>query len=393
MPFLLTCFRDWGDMYSYFTSPVAIGQPTLVSYRYDARNFEPEVRSQDVIKVGDAIAIRHLLGDLIVVDVAKQLKARPGIAVRSLEKEEGSFVRSGERIAVRRGFLGLSRYEALAPVAGTLKANLVDDGSVVLRAMEKPETMVAYLPGRVTALDATGVTVETYARLVHGAVGTGGMASGVIHPVSAAMPLPRALSQIRESSPGSAASGPVLIFQHALTLEAALQCVPGAEGGAGVPVAAIVAPSMSYREYSELRVRAPGLVVVLTEGFGSAPMAEVIWRVLVAETDVDPGALTSGTFVGVDASTDLSLGRRPLVILPEEGQPITGPREHFPDAIPEGAAVRAMVGLQMQTGQVERVWQEPRVMPSGYRVEALDIRVAEGFTATVPVDDVEVLAE
>jgi hypothetical protein len=362
-------------MYSYFEGPVALSEPRTIVYRYDLTNCKLEVRVQDAIRQGDKIGTCQVRATPRLVDVAGQLRVRPKAIARALEKEEGASVQSGERIASRTGLLGIGKHQALVPVAGVLKAIMVDEGAVVIRPVTRLETVTAHLSGRVIAIGATGITLQIYGRLVYGIVGTGGVVSGIL------LPLSNSAVKRQDSAmvPGGVrAAANILALQSPPTLDF-VQRVVGTPAQAGV--IAIVAPSIAYRDYIKIRQELPHLTLIIVEGFGHIPMSDAAWAVL-------SGA--AGKTCSVSAEVDLAGGKRPFIILPEE-PPAHSPVESRIMEPRVGAQVRTMRGLQIRYGRIVRHWSMPRHVASGYRTESIEVHFDDGSTGIVPIDNVEVL--
>jgi hypothetical protein len=127
-----------------------------------------------------------------------------------------------------------------------------------------------------------------------------------------------------------------------------------------------------------------GFTLVLTEGFGTIPMATKTFRLLAAH---------AGQKASVSGATQIRAGViRPEIIIPHAASQQTaasGPRR---EGIRIGDPVRIIRDPLFGTiGEVSRLPSELQTIPTESEVRVLEVRFGDGRTAVIPRANIEVI--
>jgi hypothetical protein len=343
---------------------------------------EVRVAVGDRVAAEQVVAATALPGRVSAVNVARELNLPPGEIEKWVLKKPGDAVEYNEPLAEYKSFFGFFRSQALSPAAGTLEAISAVTGQALIRGPSLPVELKAYLSGTVVETHADeAVTIECTCALVQGILGVGGEAYGGL--------------VILARSPEET------LLPAALTPEHAGKIVVGGanldwavlERAREVGVSALVVGAMQAADLDRL-LGAPlgvaitgheslGLTVVLTEGFGSIPMAGETYDLLSAH---------AGDQASLNGATQIRAGvLRPEVIVPlreksgRETPPASGRLEI-------GSRVRMVrepyFGL---LGSVTGLPPEPQTIPTEATVRVLLARLDSGEEVTVPRANVELI--
>ncbi len=316
------------------------------------------VQVGDFVQAMDVVARLHLPSHIQAVDVARDLRLRDEDIRPYLTRELGETVKAGEPVAVRRGRLGLGGRAARAPVDGRLWR--IVGRWVLLEGEPRPLEVRAYLRGRVVqVVESRGAVVETQAALVEGAWGTGGEGYGVLKVLAGRTdPLDRAAVDI--SCRGSVVVCGLLDSPEVLQELAKVQAqgvVTGSLRARVLPVAEEI-----------------GLPLVVTEGFGTAPMNPDAYA-LLAQHEGDEVSL-------LGCAADAHAERWPEVAIPvsDSGEPAPEP----PADITVGARVRVLRGPRMgEVGMVQALPLRPQPVDGAVRWGAR-VRLEGGELVFIP---------
>lgn len=316
------------------------------------------VQVGDFVQAMDVVARLHLPSHIQAVDVARDLRLRDEDIRPYLTKELGEVVKAGEPLALRRGRLGLGGRASRAPVEGRLWR--IVGRWVLLEGEPRPLEVRAYLRGRVVQLvESRGAVVETQAALVEGAWGLGGEGYGVLKVLAGRTdPLDRAVVDI--SCRGSVVVCGLLDSPEALQELARVQAqgvIAGSLWARVLPVAEEV-----------------GLPLVVTEGFGIAPMNADAYALLAQHEGGEVSLL------GCAAGTRAEQG-------PEVAIPVVESEGPVPEPLAEvavGARVRVLRGPHVgKVGTVQALPPHPQPADGAPRWGAR-VRLEGGELAFIP---------
>jgi hypothetical protein len=320
----------------------------------------------DQVEPTQIIARADIAGDFRVLPIARLLGVPVPRIQRSLRVGPGDEVQQGQVIAKRRGLLGRP---IKSPLDGTVRA--IVGGRILIEGQAAPFELRAYVSGTVTeVLQDYGAVIETVGAVVRGVWGTDRESLGVLKRMAKD---PDRLLQGSAISP--ACQGAILIGGAGID-ESVFEQIQGLQLG-GIVVGGL-APELIPQ------VQQLPCPVIVTEGIGTVPMSEPVYRLLT--TNEGREASICG---GVRSRWDVT---RPELIIPL-------PAEEPPPAQTESDASLA-IGAQVRivrapyTGTVGRVVGLPshkRRIETGARVYGATIDVGQGSPIFVPRANLEVL--
>jgi hypothetical protein len=343
---------------------------------------EVRVKVGDSVTAEQVVAATALPGRVSAVNVARELNLPPAEIERWMLKHPGDPVEHNEPLAEYKSFFGFFRSRALSPAAGTLETVSAVTGQALIRGPSLPVELKAYVSGMVVEVqEQEAVTVECTCALVQGILGVGGEAYGELALLARSPDetlLPSALT------PGHA--GKIVIGGADLNW-------PVLERAREVGVSAIVVGAMDAADLDRL-LGAPlgvaitgheslGITVVLTEGFGSIPMAGETYDLLKSHAG-EPASLNGATQIRAGVL-------RPEVIVPLREK--TG-RETPPASgrLQTGSRVRMVREPYFgRLGTVTGLPPEPTAIPTEAVVRVLQARLDSGEEVTVPRANVELI--
>lgn len=240
--------------------------------------------------------------------------------------------------------------------------------------------VLAGLTGQVTAITVgRSVTIEGVATLIHGAVGVGGPAAGMLYTI------PRGESLAVAHIPHGCVlahptRAPLMLLQRAL-----------ASGAAGVIAASATALEIEAFARADLTTLLEGLApptvpqaltVILTEGLGDAMMDSTIWHVLTQRL---------GDIALLNGQTLPQRAIRPeiLLSLPEGSAPLHPP---LSSALTVGALVRVWAGAARGArGRITYLFSHEQNIVSGQWEPCAQLRLDDGLTIVAPLQQLDVV--
>ncbi len=326
------------------------------------------VAGEILVRVGErvepiqVVARASLPGTFRILPVARLLGTPAAKSERYLRVKLGDEVRQGQVLAARGG------YRVRSPINGVLTAS--GAGRVLIEAQPTIFELRAYLYGTVAnVLRNTGVVIETTGAVIQGTWGTGGESFGVLRCLVKSPDKPLRAKDIDPSCHGMVIIGGLGLDDAVLERAQELQ-VRGIVVGGFPPQ---LAPQASQLPFP----------VIATEGVGSMPMSEAVFRMLA-------------THEGREASISGEVRARWGIVRPEIIIPL--PAETLPPAQSEpgapltaGARVRIVrAPYSGQVGVVAAVPDHARRIETGARVRGAEIKLG-GETVFVPLANLEVL--
>jgi hypothetical protein len=357
-----------------------------------------------VVRVGDRVqsqtivARTELAGKVHVVNVANLLGIAPDEVREYLVSKEGEEVHRDKVIAENKPFISWLKTEVRSPIEGKLESVSALTGQALLREPPRPLELVAYVDGEVVEVHpGQGVTVETECSLVQGIFGIGGETWGEL--VLGVKSPDESLTVDRLSAD---MKGRVLV--GGAFLDAACMKRSAELGVAGLVVGAIhdkdlrellgydlgVAITGTEQVVIDANRRVP-LTLVLTEGFGSIPMAAKTFQLLADH---------AGQKVSVSGATQIRAGvLRPEIIIPKEQPSVVAGRG---TSERPGAGERAGIRLGDQVriirdplfGRIGRVAGLPtdlRQIETESHVRVLEVTLSDQTTVVIPRANVEII--
>lgn len=338
-----------------------------------------------VVGPDTVVARTELPGNVQTVNLSARLGVEPARVVDALVLRVGSAVRRGEELARASAMFGLVTNRAEAPADGVIESVSPLTGQLILREPPIPVEVTAYVSGTVAeVLPGEGVVVETEGAFLQGIFGVGGETFG---------PLARAVTgpgeELRAADLRAEHRGCVVVGGARVSHETLLRARE--LGVAAVVVGGFDDADLRLLLGRDLGVAITGseeigLTLVITEGFGSIPMAERTWELLGRHL---------GEVASVSGATQIRAGvLRPEILVPRAaGAPLEA--EAGPEGgLEVGASVRVI--RQPHFGRIGRVAElptQPRPLETEALARVLVVEFADGSgRATVPRANVERLA-
>jgi hypothetical protein len=284
-------------------------------------------------------------------------------------KNVGDAVQAGEPLASRGGLLSRLKPTCRAPVGGLVVA--VRDGLVLIEAAPSIFELRAHLKGQVTnVMPGLGVVISTTGVLIQGRWGSGGETEGVLKVLVDSPRKPLRARAIDVSCHGTVVAGGSGLDDKALEQAVAAQ------------VRGIIVGSISV----DLRplLKALPFPVIITEGFGSHPMSQVIFSLLQSN---------AGREVMLQADTQVRWGaRRPEIVIPVRGEGPTVTEEQGAVQLETGARVRGLRAPYLgMTGVVTDLPASPLTLESGARLLVAEVAVDGSEPALIPIPNLELI--
>lgn len=350
------------------------------------------LRGQVLVEQGqqvsaDAIVARsELPGAVHSLSVANQLNIDAADLEDAMLFGPGAAIEKDQVIARGGGFFGLLKTEIKAPVKGTIESVSRMTGQVLLRGIPVPVEVEAYMDGQVASvLPEEGVIVATEGSLVQGIFGIGPETRGPIKIVGNS-----AKNNLDVAQLDASVRGAIVVGGARLTLDAIKMAIK-------LEAAAVVAGGLGYEDLSELLgysigvavtgQESVGITLVITEGFGSIPMAERTWELLKSH---------EGRMASVNGATQIRAGViRPEIVIPGEAVGVeTASEAEEALGVDVGSRVRIIREPYFgRIGTVAELPPEPQPLATEALVRVVDIHLEDGRRVTVPRANIEHLQD
>lgn len=342
-----------------------------------------------LVKVGDqvrsdqVVAQAELPGKVFPLNLANQLSVAPGEIKDYLIKKEGDAVEIDEILAENKPLIKWFKTEIRSPVAGTVESVSSVTGQVLLREPPRVLQLLAYVNGTIIeTIPQQGVVVETTCSLVQGIFGIGGETSGEIVMAVKAPDEPLTPGHLT-----STMKGKVVVGGSFLSAEAMKQAKM--VGVAGLVVGGIHDEDLRALLGYDLGVAITGtervgFTLILTEGFGTIPMAAKTFTLLSSH---------AGRKASISGSTQIRAGViRPEIIVPQEDGSTRTASQSPREGIRLGDPVRIIRDpLFGRIGEVSALPHELTKIPTESEVRVLEVTFADGKKAVIPRTNIEVI--
>ncbi len=343
------------------------------------------VQGGEQVRAETVVARTDLPGKVHVVNVANLLGIAPDEVPEYLVKREGAAIQKDEVLAESRPFISWFKTQVRSPITGTVESVSSVTGQVILREPPRPLQLLAYVDGRVVeVLPAQGVVVETDCTLIQGIFGIGGETSGA---VTMAVQTPDAVLTPAHLTAGM--KGTIVVagaFADGPTLQRARE-----SGIAGLVVGGVHDQDLRQLLGYDLGVAITGtervgFTLILTEGFGSIPMASKTFALLSRH---------AGQRASISGATQIRAGViRPEIIIARDPAKASG----IEAAAIERSGIR--VGDQVRIirdplfgkiGSVVELPSDPQPIETESQVRVLEVQFSDGRRAVIPRANVELI--
>ncbi len=338
----------------------------------------------DRVTADSVVAQTELPGKVHSVNVANLLGAAPDEIREYLIKKEGDPVQKDDVIAENKPFIKFLKTEVRSPIHGTVDTVSTVTGQVLLREPPRRLELLAYIDGTVVETHpAQGVTIETSCTLAQGIFGVGGEVWGEMRMAVASPDETLTAGALTADMKGKIVVGGSFLGAEALTRARDLGVAALVVGGIhDKDLRALLGYDLGVAITGTEKI---GMTLILTEGFGTIPMAAKTFALLSKH---------QGQKASVSGATQIRAGViRPEIIIPAAG----GGRTEAPAAAGRGGI---QVGDQVRVirdplfgriGQVAALPPDLRLIETESRVRVLEVAFPDKTRAVIPRANVEII--
>ena len=342
------------------------------------------VRVGDVVHADTAVARAELPGKVVPLNLANQLGIAPDEINDYLIKKEKDSVQKDDVLAENKPFIKWFKTEIRSPITGKVESVSTITGQILLREPPRILELRGYIDGSIVEVHPEqGVTVETSCSLVQGIFGIGGETSGELVMGVTAPDQPLTPELLTPAMKGKIVIGGSFLSAAAMTRAKELGVIGLVVGGIhDKDLRALLGYDLGVAITGTEQV---GFTLILTEGFGTIPMAPKTFALLSAH---------AGHKASVSGATQIRAGViRPEIIIPQTSR--TGaarPDRVEREGIQLGDPVRVIRDpLFGKIGAVSGLPSELRAIPTESEVRVLEVRFPDGTTTVVPRANIEVI--
>lgn len=344
------------------------------------------VNEGDTVRSEDVVAKTDLPGPVTILNVVNQLGIEPGEIHEFMLVKEGEAFKKGDPLAENKPLFGLSFLKTIvkAPIDGVVESPSTITGQVVLREPPQPVQVFAYFDGRITrVLPGDGVEMETVGTFVQGIFGIGGETWGEL---SLAVENAEEVLTAEKLKPEH--KGKILVGGCHFTRDAFDKARE--IGAAGVIVGGFHDQDLREILGYDLGVAITGhedlgLTLVMTEGFGSIPMAPKTFALLKER---------AGARAALSGATQIRAGViRPEIIIPfpqDQWETEADDVRESAQAVSEGDNIRVIREPYFgRLGTVKELTPALERVECETKVRVLEVEFLDGTVATVPRANIE----
>ena len=342
------------------------------------------VAAGETVRANQAVARAELPGKVYPLNLANQLGVAPDEINEYLIKKTGDPVHKNEILAENKPLIKWFKTEVLSPVTGVVESVSTITGQVLLREPPRVLELLGYVDGLIVeVIPQQGVVVETECSLVQGIFGIGGETWGEI-VIAVTAPdeilLPRHFT--------GAMKGKVVVGGSFISSDGLARAKD--VGVAGLVIGGIHDKDLRALLGYDLGVAITGteqvgFTLILTEGFGTIPMADKTFTLLSAHV---------GQLASISGATQIRAGViRPEVIIPKR---ITA--AHSPATVLQRECIR--IGDQVRIirdplfgkiGEVASLPSDLQKIPTESEVRVMEVCFADGSRVMIPRTNIELI--
>ncbi len=356
----------------------------------------PLGKGEVLATVGQEVSPVDILGEGIItagyhnINLAEELEVSSRQAPLCLERQIGQTIFQGELLASRKGLLGLNKKNFLSPVDGILDIYDSARGILRLKLIPKKIKLVSGVFGIVEEVDKSSgkVIIRSNVTVLYGIFGTGQSREGNLKVLAAAGTLVSSKQIIGEFRDNIVVGGSTIFYD---ALEKAIK----------LGVAGIITGSIDALDYKQIgggeqqilqkKWSDIGLSVMVTEGFGAAPIGADIFSLLKSHNGryaILDGNLSRLILPSYDQNCMMNIRKTKL---PPRFQLDNKP-QLMEIELTMGAKVRVISSEMGLLGIVESIDQNLTLLPSG--IKTILVTVETGSRKIrVPYQNLEVIGE
>lgn len=341
------------------------------------------VKVSDRVRSNQRVARAELPGKVYPLNLANQLGVAPNEITEYLIKKGGDAVQKDDILAENKPLFKWLKTEIRSPITGTVESISTVTGQVLLREPPRVLELLGYVDGTVTEIHPQqGVTIECACSMVQGIFGIGGETYGELVMAVAAPDEALTPAHVKPDMKGKIVVGGS--FLPADTMVKAKEV-----GVAGLVVGGIHDKDLRALLGYDLGVAITGaeqvgFTLILTEGFGTIPMAQKTFALLSAH---------AGAKASISGATQIRAGViRPEIIIPQTGAQAGAITQPQRAGIRLGDPVRIIRDpLFGKIGEVSALPPDLTKIPTESEVRVLEVRFPDGQVALIPRTNIEVI--
>jgi hypothetical protein len=351
-------------MQRYIRSTVVEPLIRLRRERILATGGDVVVRNGQEVSPMQVVARRPQEMNFHILPVSSHLRISPTKLEEHLLVQEGATVEQGTPLVAKRGWFGKP---FLSPMDGTVYR--IRDGRIILQRTVGWTELRAILPGRVVRqIPNQGVVIEAIGSLIQAIWSSGKNGFGRLKMVAQSVDQPFSAHQLSDETEER-----VLVVGVVNQLDALRRA-------AQIRTQGLIAASMSAELIQMSRSLA--FPILLTDGIGSQPMAQPIFRML-QESDS-----REVTLFGGDHTNDY---RRPEIIVLQSAIPSVD-SDIAPGPISVGQSVRILrAPYSSQVAEVVRLYARAQTTLVGTKAHGADVKLTDGRIVFVPYANLDAI--
>ncbi|MEK6632365.1 MAG: hypothetical protein AABY94_03550 [Nitrospirota bacterium] len=339
----------------------------------------------DRVQSNQPVARAELPGKVYPLNLANQLGVAPDEIKEYLIKKEGEPVQQDEILAENKPLIKWFKTEIKSPITGTVESLSTITGQVLLREPPRVLELLAYVDGTVVEVHPRqGVTVEAQCSLVQGIFGIGGETSGLLTMAVASPDEPLTPAHVTAAMKGKIVVGGSFLSSETMAKAKEI-------GVAGLVVGGIHDKDLRALLGYDLGVAITGteqvgFTLILTEGFGTIPMAQKTFTLL---------SVHAGEKAAISGATQIRAGViRPEIIIAKPA----GAAQAGVAAAPQREGIRIGDPVRIirdplfgKIGEVSALPADLQKIPTESDARVLEVRFPDGQVAVIPRTNIEVI--
>ena len=335
------------------------------------------------VRSDQAVARAELPGKVYPINLANQLSIAPDEIKEYLIKKEGDLIQKDEILAENKPLIKWFKTEIRSPVTGTLESLSMVTGQVLLREPPRILELLAYIDGAVVeTIPQQGVIVEASCSLVQGIFGIGGETWGEIVIAVQSPDEPLAPAHLKADMKGKIVVGGSFLSAETMAKAKELAVAGLVIGGIhDKDLRALLGYDLGVAITGTEQV---GFTLILTEGFGTIPMASKTFKLLSAHT---------GQKASISGATQIRAGViRPEIIIPQGATTTSAAAPSQRTGTRLGDPIRIIRDpLFGRIGEVSALPSDLTKIPTESEVRVLEVKFPDGTTAVIPRTNIEVI--
>jgi hypothetical protein len=341
------------------------------------------VEMGQTVSATEVVARTELPGAAYPMNIANRLGILPSDVESCLVVKQGDSVAKGEPIAYSKGLWGLFKAPLPSPIDATVESVSHVTGQMILRMKSIPLEVLAYIDGKVIEVnEGDGCVVSTNACLVQGILGVGGEKEGKLVQLAKTPDTDLSPDEIKPEHKDT-----ILMAGRHANLAVFNKAVE--VGACGMIVGSISDSDLMEILGYDLGVAITGsekiaTTLVVTEGFGSMPMAGRTFEMLSGH---------AGRTASINGATQIRAGViRPEIVVPLDASVGASKAAEDEGLLEIGTSLRIVREPYFgKLGKVSALPEKPIKIETEAMVRVLEVELDGGERVTLPRANVELV--